>query len=924
MNDWQEFAPSSAPTPGSGTFDSLQEPSASAILGGANVDLRWFDEAVAEIISAASHPKSTPLAVVSANLDHVLHFGAGGRWGGALDTASSIEWLTLLDGAPLRAKASQLTGQQWPRLAGSDLIQPLLDEAEKKSLRVGFLGGTEQTQQLLKAQFANRRPLLQVSGWWAPDRAELADRTTSLQLAREVAQAGTDMLVVGLGKPRQELWIAQYGALTGASVLLAFGAVVDFLAGRIQRAPQAVVDAGMEWAWRLALEPRRLATRYLVQGPEAYLRMSRHSSAGGSPKAARTALASLDRHTDAGILAPFQLTTGNRNAGTGGTDALPSPPAPREHASTFVPAKDMADVTVVVVTYNNVDDIDPLVDCLRAETQSQTLKVVVADNGSRDGTVDRVAAHADVVLVRTGGNLGYAGGINAALKVAGPHHDVLVLNPDLRVLPGAIRTLRRRLHVSGAGIVVPKMLDDDGSTYTSLRREPGIGKSLGDAVFGRRLAGRPDWLSEIDYNAESYQYPHLIDWATGAALLISGDAAADIGEWDERFFLYSEETDYFRRARNGGHSIWFEPSACVTHSRGGSGASADLEALMAVNRVRYAQAHHTKGYAALVRAVGAVGQLARVHKPGSRRSLQALTGMLAWEELPKAVYDPAPSTVPFGSPAGAVIVPAHNEAAVIARTLRPLAHLAASGAMEIIVACNGCTDKTAAIAASFPGVRVIEISESSKTAALNAADAACSCWPRLYLDADIEIIPEAVVQVFEHLGAAGSLAARPAFRYDTVGADMIVQAYYRARMRMPAMHRHLWGAGAYAVNAAGHARFPEFPSATADDAFVDSLFGQDEKVVIPTPPVVVRVPLRVRELQKTLRRIYSGNQQLGAGAGSGVALGHLVRSISGPLTLVDAGIYASFAVAGRIQKGKSLAAVGGWDRDDSRRGGTVA
>ena len=910
MNDWQGPAPSTQLSPNTSLYNAPGPEASRAILGGAHVDLRWFDEAVLEIMAATTHPRRNPLGVVSANLDHVMHFGAGSRWGGTLETATSVDWLTLLDGAPLRAKATALTGREWPRLAGSDLINPLLDEAEKAGLRIGFLGGSEETHHLLKEQFAQNRPKLRVSGWWAPDRASLVDPAVSEKLARHVAASGTDMLVVGLGKPRQELWIAQYGVLTGASVLLAFGAVVDFLAGRIQRAPQPVVDAGMEWAWRLALEPKRLAKRYLVQGPEAYIRMNRHSSAGRST-----------------VVVPISSQPLNKARATAanGTTAK-EVAATQPKGERFVPREVRAEVTVVVVTYNNVDDIDPLIAGLREETCGQSLKVVIADNGSVDGTVERIAAHADVVLVETGANLGYAGGINAALNQAGPCHDVLILNPDLRITPGSIKALRDRLKSSKAGIAVPKLLDTDGTTYTSLRREPSIAKTLGDAVFGSKLAGRPDWLSEIDYNTESYQYPHPIDWATGAALLISGDVVADVGEWDERYFLYSEETDYFRRARQKGHAIWFEPAAAMVHSRGGSGTSADLVALMAVNRVRYAAAHHSKGYTAMARTIGATAELARVYKPGNRKAFLALAGVHPWERLPQATTAPGPQPAsaetvafPSGFPSGAVIIPAHNESAVLARTLQPLAALAASGALEVIVACNGCTDDTAAIAAGFPGVTVLDLPEPSKTAALNAADAACSRWPRLYLDADIEITPEAVAQVFEHLAAQGALAARPAFRYDTSDADPLVQAYYRARIRIPAMNKHLWGAGAYAVSEEGHARFPSFPDATADDAFVDSLFSPGEKLVLPTEPVVVRVPQNTRELHKTLRRIYGGNHQLQAGTKQPTGLMPVVRSITGPRSLVDAGIYASLAVSGKIRKGKSLTLEGGWDRDESSR-----
>ena len=86
-----------------------------------------------------------------------------------------------------------------------------------------------------------------------------------------------------------------------------------------------------------------------------------------------------------------------------------------------------------------------------------------------------------------------------------------------------------------------------------------------------------------------------------------------------------------------------------------------------------------------------------------------------------------------------MIIPAHNEASVIGRTLGRLDPLAPGGQVEVIVACNGRTDNTAELARGFKGVRVLDVPEPSKVAALNAADAEASRWPRLYRDADIEI-----------------------------------------------------------------------------------------------------------------------------------------------------------------------------------------
>ncbi|GAA4167193.1 WecB/TagA/CpsF family glycosyltransferase [Gryllotalpicola koreensis] len=243
-------------------------------LGGAPVDLLEFDQAVELIAGRALGGAELPLGVVSINLDHIHHFGDGsslyGDFGLRSGPVGDIEWLNLADGAPLVEQARRLTAHRWPRLAGSDLIGALLARAERDGSSVGFLGGLPSTEKELNRRLLAEYPALELAGCWTPSREQLADAAYSCALAEEIRNVGVDILVVCLGKPRQELWIDHYGALTGAKVLLAFGAVVDFLAGRVERAPRWAADNGLEWAWRLAKEPKRLFRRYLVEGPAAY------------------------------------------------------------------------------------------------------------------------------------------------------------------------------------------------------------------------------------------------------------------------------------------------------------------------------------------------------------------------------------------------------------------------------------------------------------------------------------------------------------------------------------------------------------------------------------------------------------------------------------------------------------------------------
>jgi len=866
-------------------------------LGGAPVRLLDFDEALDSIVDRAANGGPLPLAVASANLDHVKHFGQGNRWADTLERQAAVEWLTLLDGAPLVSQAERITHRPWPRLAGSDLIWPILDAAEAAGLRVGFLGGSTDTHALIRSRFVSAHRDLAVAGWWAPERSSLADPQASLTLAAEISASGTDILVVCLGKPRQELWISEFGHLTGAKVMLAFGAVVDFLAGRVQRAPTPVRNLGLEWAWRLALEPRRLANRYLVDGPEAYIKLRRCSGPGRSDSTA---------DGRAGRLIP------------GGTEPPPAAPT-AVRVQGFSPRDQHTDIAVLVVTYNSESDIPILLESLRPETLDQSIKVIVADNSPSPSTLLTLKDQTDVFAFPTGGNLGYAAAINAAVAKAGSTDGYLVLNPDMRVVPGSIRALRNRMALSRAAVVVPLLLDDDGTLYPSLRREPSVSRAIGDALLGSKVPGRPGWLSEMDFDPESYLHAHKIDWATGAALLIRPDINELVGDWEEGYFLYSEETDFLHRVRGAGAEVWFEPRARMMHCRGGSGTSPALDALMATNRIRYIRKFHPAGYALAFRAAVVLSAFLRSSLPRRTEVLSAVSREKNWERLPRAIHYGRAKGHHEGIPSGSVIIPAHNEAAVIERTLKALAEPVSSGSVEVIVACNGCSDGTESRARRFRDVQVIEVTEASKIAALNAADRAASRWPRVYLDADIELPVEALCATLERLASDERiLCARPAFRYDTVGASWLVRAYYRARNRLPQATESMWGAGVYGLSQKGHDRLGEFPAVTADDCFIDRLFGDGEKATLDCLPVIVRTPRSARSLLAILKRVYRGNSELRdvAGSRTGRTVRELARSVRGPGSAVDAAVYSCFAVLGRFG---SRHGGGGWERDNSSR-----
>ncbi len=297
-------------------------------------------------------------------------------------------------------------------------------------------------------------------------------------------------------------------------------------------------------------------------------------------------------------------------------------------------------------------------------------------------------------------------------------------------------------------------------------------------------------------------------------------------------------------------------------------------------------------------------------------------------------------TIPNGSatkpqPRGSVVIPAHNEGAVITRCLDALFAGIDPQDLDVVVVCNGCNDDTADLArASRHPVRVIDLSTASKAAALRAGDEAARTLPRLYVDADVTITGPSALSVIERL-KAGAAAARPPISYESSRSSAPVRSYYRARSRVPAVMHSLWGAGVYGLSARGRSRFVDFPDLFADDLWLDRQFERDEVEIVDCAPVVVAVPRRSRDLVHVLRRTYRGKQITRPPVGpddrarqtTTSALRDLGRlAASGPVAALDAMTYAAFAAGARLALSFGGAtgsgwAGEGWERDETSRSG---
>lgn len=200
-----------------------------------------------------------------------------------------------------------------------------------------------------------------------------------------------------------------------------------------------------------------------------------------------------------------------------------------------------------------------------------------------------------------------------------------------------------------------------------------------------------------------------------------------------------------------------------------------------------------------------------------------------------------------------IIIPAYNEEAVIGRTLSFLLDGADRSALDIVVCCNGCVDRTAEIAKSFgPPVRVVETSKGSKTLALNMGDAAAHSFPRIYLDADVLLSYEAVKRIVQELTESNQLAVAPRMRVDLTGRSWLIRAFYDVWLKTPYHQKGMIGSGIYALSEEGRKRFQEFPEIIADDGYVHAQFGPNERKAIDDcyftiiPPVTFSGLLRIK------------------------------------------------------------------------------
>lgn len=202
--------------------------------------------------------------VVTPNVDHVVQAEQSDELTSAYEDAS----LSLVDGQPL-VWLSRLLGQPLPeKISGSDFVPLLMDRAAREGWRVFLLGAAEGVGVMAASVLTRTYPALQIVGVEAPPIGFERDSAECKRLLEKIREVRADLVVMALGCPKQELLMQRWKDELVPTVAVGSGATLDFIAGRIPRAPLWMSDHGFEWLFRLAREPRRLSHRYLVRDPQ--------------------------------------------------------------------------------------------------------------------------------------------------------------------------------------------------------------------------------------------------------------------------------------------------------------------------------------------------------------------------------------------------------------------------------------------------------------------------------------------------------------------------------------------------------------------------------------------------------------------------------------------------------------------------------
>ena len=278
-----------------------------------------------------------------------------------------------------------------------------------------------------------------------------------------------------------------------------------------------------------------------------------------------------------------------------------------------------------------------------------------------------------------------------------------------------------------------------------------------------------------------------------------------------------------------------------------------------------------------------------------------------------------------------VVIPAHNEASVVGRLLSRLLAGAAPGEFEIWVVANGCTDDTAEIAGTFADVKVLITPQADKHAAMRLADEHAEGFPRLYVDADVELGSQDVRALAAAFDDPGVLAAGPSRAMPAEGRPWTVRWFYDVWDELPVVREGLFGRGVVGVSREGWDRLRALPPLLGDDLAASLLFEPEQRRVVSEASVVVHPPrtarallkIRTRALVSTLQA--ADDPELASASGSARTSLSDLRAIASSSPVRNGPKVAWFlalTVATKVRARRAVRAgdFKTWQRDDTSRG----
>jgi N-acetylglucosaminyl-diphospho-decaprenol L-rhamnosyltransferase len=250
----------------------------------------------------------------------------------------------------------------------------------------------------------------------------------------------------------------------------------------------------------------------------------------------------------------------------------------------------MNDVCAIVVSHNGKRWLETALSSLYAHSGEIDLDVVVVDNGE-DGSAEYVEQHFPQVRTLRCENRGFGHANNRGLEIADARY-VLFINPDTEVREGTLADLVADLdRQPQVGLAGARQLRRDGSLAPSIRRFPSAPNMLAEALGIERIPGARRRFGERELDPREYERQRPCDWTSGSFMLARAAALEDAGDFDERFFLYSEETDLCWRLKQRGWEVVHMPQLTICHYEDDRRGSAQLEAQAVYSRMQFARKH---------------------------------------------------------------------------------------------------------------------------------------------------------------------------------------------------------------------------------------------------------------------------------------------------------------------------------------------